>query len=169
VTLTADGPSSACAGANLEIIFRFNVDLTRVNGLGTFVVVQPKNTWFVSMEPLHGTTGQVGHTNPDPSIAEHHSFSSSGSAEGAVRLVLRTSPDFTGEVEAIAWIPGTGTASSNRVTTAITDCPESLPRTGLGTVDHSRKPKFLVSVLLFLAGALSIACSSRVKDCAGCG
>lgn len=162
IILTAEGPSNVCAGEDFAITFRFKVDTTQVNGLGSFDIPQPKNTTYVSLEPLGGATGHVGHSNSDPTVADTHTFSSTTSTEGAVRLVLRTAPDFTGQVEAMAFIRGTGTASSNRVTTTIAGCPALLPGTGLRSDGDSSRPWLVLAVLLFLHGLIATSAASAL-------
>jgi len=161
IVLSADGPANACSGGTFAITFSFKVDTARVDALGTFDIPQPKNATYVSLKPLQDTTGEIGHSNSDPTLADTHTFSSTTSAEGAVQFVLRTEADFVGPIEAVAYIRGTGTAASNRVSTMVAPCAGSLPGTGFAPRDGTPRTWPAVVVLLIALGAVCLAVSSR--------
>lgn len=164
IVLSADGPATACAGALVSFTFRFEVNTSQVeDGLGSFVMPQPAHTSYVALEPLPGTVGAVGHNNIDPALADTHSFSSKTSA-GAVRLTVRTEPQFDGTVQAVALILGTGTAASNKVSTRVAPCAGELPATGTGNaINREEHPPVGPVVALGLAGLLMMGLAEALR------
>jgi hypothetical protein len=153
VVLTAEGPASACAGEGIAFTFGYRVDMTRADGTG-FVMWQPSNASFVSLEPVGDTTGTFGHSNADPRLAESHLFEPTSYPSGAVRLTVRTQPTFSGVVDAGSWIPGTGTTQSNHALTTVAPCASALPGTGLGR--ESAAPLRAAWTLLLLGLATTV-------------
>jgi len=151
--LTAEGPASACAGEDVAFTFGYRIDMTRVDGLGSFDMWQPRNTSFVSIELVGDTTGTFGHSNADPRLAESHLFEPTSYRSGAVRLTVRTQPTFSGVVDAGSWIPGTGTTQSNHALTTVAPCASALPGTGLG---REREAPLRVAWTLLLLGIVTM-------------
>ena len=164
VTLTAEGPATACAGEDIAFTFGYRIDTTRVDGLGSFDIAQPANTSFVSLEPVGDTQGQIGHSNADPALADIHVFSSdSPTPSGAVRLVVRTAPTFSGTVNAGSLIRGTGTTASNRVLTVVAPCAAALPVTGRSG-DHDAPLRLAESIFLTGAFVVFLALAALTRE-----
>ena len=125
------------------------------SGLSTFLSHPIAS--YVSMELVGGTSGTIGHSNVDPTLAETHAFSPPNtSTSGAVQLVLRTAPTFVGAIDAGSFVRGTGTTSSNRVLVAVAPCAAGLPPTGTSGVPiaplRAAGTLMFVGLIVLLAG-----------------